>query len=231
MSLVLRTPRALWLNWNTSYGIYIVCSVHYFPLGPHLISLLVCTFLGSVDYVFFMVVSPTMSSLTHSRFPKGLLYGFVNSTSGYLRMYLFIVLCKNRSSNVILRAGVGEVTDAEGPWSLTRLSSFRSGSALAQLYGTSATLEHHHFNHAVMILQSEVKTQHSASLLERNPMKWCFLLLFLCKEKYRESELLDFFFVAFKKFFQMPDQGPCSDSSWANSFGFSLLVRGLFRFI
>ncbi|KAB0379897.1 hypothetical protein FD755_007681, partial [Muntiacus reevesi] len=30
-----------------------------------------------------------------------------------------------------------------------------SGSALAQLYGTSATLEHHHFNHAVMILQSE----------------------------------------------------------------------------
>lgn len=72
---------------------------------------------------------------------------------------------------MILRAGVGEVTDAEGPWSLTRLSSFRSGSALAQLYGTSATLEHHHFNHAVMILQSEVKTQHSASLLERNPMK------------------------------------------------------------
>ncbi|KAJ8415899.1 hypothetical protein AAFF_G00404560 [Aldrovandia affinis] len=31
----------------------------------------------------------------------------------------------------------------------------KSGSALAQLYGTSATLEHHHFNHAVMILQSE----------------------------------------------------------------------------
>ncbi|KAK7886241.1 hypothetical protein WMY93_025862 [Mugilogobius chulae] len=31
----------------------------------------------------------------------------------------------------------------------------RTGSALALLYGTSATLEHHHFNHAVMILQSE----------------------------------------------------------------------------
>ncbi|XP_074856869.1 dual 3',5'-cyclic-AMP and -GMP phosphodiesterase 11A isoform X1 [Carettochelys insculpta] len=31
----------------------------------------------------------------------------------------------------------------------------KSGSALAQLYGTFATLEHHHFNHAVMILQSE----------------------------------------------------------------------------
>uniref|UniRef100_UPI00398ED1DF dual 3',5'-cyclic-AMP and -GMP phosphodiesterase 11A n=1 Tax=Pristiophorus japonicus TaxID=55135 RepID=UPI00398ED1DF len=31
----------------------------------------------------------------------------------------------------------------------------KSESALAQLYGTSATLEHHHFNHAVMILQSE----------------------------------------------------------------------------
>ncbi|KAG7249172.1 hypothetical protein CRUP_008933, partial [Coryphaenoides rupestris] len=30
-----------------------------------------------------------------------------------------------------------------------------TGSALALLYGTSATLEHHHFNHAVMILQSE----------------------------------------------------------------------------
>ncbi|KAJ8354458.1 hypothetical protein SKAU_G00220250 [Synaphobranchus kaupii] len=30
----------------------------------------------------------------------------------------------------------------------------KSGSALAQLYGTSATLEHHHFNHAVMILQT-----------------------------------------------------------------------------
>ncbi len=32
----------------------------------------------------------------------------------------------------------------------------RTGSALSLLYGTSATLEHHHFNHAVMILQSEV---------------------------------------------------------------------------
>lgn len=35
--------------------------------------------------------------------------------------------------------------------------SSRTGSALALLYGTSATLEHHHFNHAVMILQSEVR--------------------------------------------------------------------------
>ena len=33
---------------------------------------------------------------------------------------------------------------------------YRSGSALSQLYGTEATLEHHHFNHAVMILNSEV---------------------------------------------------------------------------
>ncbi|CAB1328526.1 unnamed protein product, partial [Coregonus sp. 'balchen'] len=31
----------------------------------------------------------------------------------------------------------------------------RPSSALSLLYGTSATLEHHHFNHAVMILQSE----------------------------------------------------------------------------
>lgn len=35
----------------------------------------------------------------------------------------------------------------------------RTGSALSLLYGTSATLEHHHFNHAVMILQSEVNLQ------------------------------------------------------------------------
>ncbi|XP_064594996.1 dual 3',5'-cyclic-AMP and -GMP phosphodiesterase 11A-like isoform X2 [Liolophura sinensis] len=33
----------------------------------------------------------------------------------------------------------------------------KTSSALAQLYGTKATLEHHHFNHAVMILNSEVK--------------------------------------------------------------------------
>ncbi|KAK2186039.1 hypothetical protein NP493_204g00005, partial [Ridgeia piscesae] len=31
----------------------------------------------------------------------------------------------------------------------------KSGSPLMQLYGTEATLEHHHFNHAVMILNSE----------------------------------------------------------------------------
>lgn len=37
-----------------------------------------------------------------------------------------------------------------------RVCFVRTGSALSLLYGTSATLEHHHFNHAVMILQSEV---------------------------------------------------------------------------
>lgn len=31
----------------------------------------------------------------------------------------------------------------------------KTSSALAQLYGTKATLEHHHFNHAIMILNSE----------------------------------------------------------------------------
>ncbi|XP_067686279.1 dual 3',5'-cyclic-AMP and -GMP phosphodiesterase 11A-like isoform X1 [Haliotis asinina] len=31
----------------------------------------------------------------------------------------------------------------------------KSSSALAQLYGTKATLEHHHFNHAIMILNSD----------------------------------------------------------------------------
>lgn len=35
----------------------------------------------------------------------------------------------------------------------------RTSSALAQLYGTKATLEHHHFNHAVMILNSEVQRE------------------------------------------------------------------------
>lgn len=34
----------------------------------------------------------------------------------------------------------------------------RSSSALCQLYGTKATLEHHHFNHAIMILNSEVSS-------------------------------------------------------------------------
>ena len=73
-------------------------------------------------------------------------------------MYLLTVLCQSRKSSLIQRAGVGALLTGEGPPSLTLLSSFRSGSALAQLYGTSATLEHHHFNHAVMILQSEVQT-------------------------------------------------------------------------
>ncbi|XP_053408413.1 dual 3',5'-cyclic-AMP and -GMP phosphodiesterase 11A-like isoform X3 [Mercenaria mercenaria] len=31
----------------------------------------------------------------------------------------------------------------------------KSSSALAQLYGTKATLEHHHFNHAIMIINTE----------------------------------------------------------------------------
>jgi hypothetical protein len=33
----------------------------------------------------------------------------------------------------------------------------RTGSALVLLYGTTNTMEHHHFNHAVMILSSEVR--------------------------------------------------------------------------
>jgi len=33
----------------------------------------------------------------------------------------------------------------------------RTGSALALLYGTQNTMEHHHFNHAVMIINSEVR--------------------------------------------------------------------------
>lgn len=47
----------------------------------------------------------------------------------------------------------------------------RTGSALALLYGTSATLEHHHFNHAVMILQSEV---HNVSFICCNAVTMMF---------------------------------------------------------
>lgn len=43
-------------------------------------------------------------------------------------------------------------------WSHYSVLPYRTGSALALLYGTSATLEHHHFSHAVMILQSEVRS-------------------------------------------------------------------------
>lgn len=83
-------------------------------------------------------------------------------------MYLLVVLCQSRKSSLTTEPVWGGWLTSEGPWSLTRLSSFRSGSALAQLYGTSATLEHHHFNHAVMILQSEVHTECSPSLLTEN---------------------------------------------------------------
>ena len=57
----------------------------------------------------------------------------------------------------------------------------RTGSALALLYGTSATLEHHHFNHAVMILQSEVHFQYllQCSYHEGSANAYCCMLLFL----------------------------------------------------
>ncbi len=38
--------------------------------------------------------------------------------------------------------------------------SYRSGSVLAQLYSTS-TMEHHHFDHCIMILNSEVRLQYN----------------------------------------------------------------------
>ncbi|GFR94156.1 phosphodiesterase [Elysia marginata] len=41
----------------------------------------------------------------------------------------------------------------------------KSSSALSQLYGTKATLEHHHFNHAIMILNSGVSTSWTAGEL------------------------------------------------------------------
>lgn len=84
---------------------------------------------------------------------------------------MLMFLSQSRKSSLIQSAGVGESMADGGPGSLTLLTSFRSGSALAQLYGTSATLEHHHFNHAVMILQSEVQTQYSAPPLGSKPIK------------------------------------------------------------
>lgn len=51
--------------------------------------------------------------------------------------------------------------------------SFRTGSALVLLYGTTNTMEHHHFNHAVMILSSEVNRNnancmHSVMIQHKN---------------------------------------------------------------
>uniref|UniRef100_W5KJ99 Phosphodiesterase n=1 Tax=Astyanax mexicanus TaxID=7994 RepID=W5KJ99_ASTMX len=50
----------------------------------------------------------------------------------------------------------------------------KTGSALSLLYGTSATLEHHHFNHAVMILQSEVGTVNNLQMFMHSRLHSCF---------------------------------------------------------
>lgn len=117
---------------------------------------------------------------------------WVSELHSFLRTYVLVFLCQSRKSSLIQRAGVGKSLTGGEPGSLSPLFSFRSGSALAQLYGTSATLEHHHFNHAVMILQSEVQTEYSASLLDRKPIKnVCYL--FLCSDRGRDREGGHFF--------------------------------------
>lgn len=103
------------------------------------------------------------------------------------------------------KIGVGN-SQGEGSCLLSLLFSFRSDSALAQLYGTSATLEHHHFNHAVMILQSEVRP---ATWFPHAAVSWT--------EKWEAVFKLDSDPGTFCE--PITCQRPCSRSSWASSLG------------
>lgn len=152
---LLSSDHPLNMEHSLWYSYCVLCAL--FSLWSHFISFTI-KFVRVMNYVLFTIVSSTASSLTHRRFLKGWFNRLVNYTSSYLRVYRLMVLGQSTRSSLIQRAGVGWSLTGNGPPSLTPLFSFRSGSALAQLYGTSATLEHHHFNHAVMILQSEVQT-------------------------------------------------------------------------
>ncbi|XP_019714934.1 dual 3',5'-cyclic-AMP and -GMP phosphodiesterase 11A-like isoform X2 [Hippocampus comes] len=68
----------------------------------------------------------------------------------------------------------------------------KTGSALALLYGTSATLEHHHFNHAVMILQSE-EYSNMMQLLKQAILSTDLTLHFERRSKFFESVLAEEF--------------------------------------
>lgn len=107
---------------------------------------------------------------------------------------------------------------------LLGLLSFRSDSALAQLYGTSATLEHHHFNHAVMILQSEVRPAPLLSLTE-GQLRGPHSLMCSSAEKWDPMFTLNSDPGALRG--PIPCQRPCSRSSPA---AFTWLCRRFCRF-
>ncbi|CAH1775433.1 unnamed protein product [Owenia fusiformis] len=80
----------------------------------------------------------------------------------------------------------------------------KTSSHLAQLYGTKATLEHHHFNHAVMILNSEGHNLFSNMTSEdyvsvTTILKQCIL-----------ATDLSLHFQIRSKFFQIVESGSCN---------------------
>nr|XP_019594885.1 PREDICTED: dual 3',5'-cyclic-AMP and -GMP phosphodiesterase 11A isoform X2 [Rhinolophus sinicus] len=79
----------------------------------------------------------------------------------------------------------------------------KSGSALAQLYGTSATLEHHHFNHAVMILQSE-----GHNIFANLSSKEYSDLMQLLKQSILATDLT-LYFERRTEFFELVSKGEC----------------------
>ncbi|XP_051023034.1 dual 3',5'-cyclic-AMP and -GMP phosphodiesterase 11A [Acomys russatus] len=82
----------------------------------------------------------------------------------------------------------------------------KSDSALAQLYGTSATLEHHHFNHAVMILQSE-----GHNIFANLPSKEYSDLMQLLKQSILATDLT-LYFERRTEFFELVTRG---DYDWS----------------
>ena len=93
---------------------------------------------------------------------------FRTSSAISLAMYIYILYNSplSRIFNFVLRTSSAShvlCILSLGFWPSSYLSRvvyiftfLRTSSALSQLYGTKATLEQHHFNHAVMILNSEV---------------------------------------------------------------------------
>ncbi|KAG5852601.1 hypothetical protein ANANG_G00064270 [Anguilla anguilla] len=77
----------------------------------------------------------------------------------------------------------------------------KTGSALSLLYGTSATLEHHHFNHAVMILQSE-----GHNIFSNLSSKEYSDLMQLLKQSILATDLT-LYFENRKAFFEMVSKG------------------------
>lgn len=66
--------------------------------------------------------------------------------------------------------------------------SFRSHSPLSQLYGTTATMEKHHFNHCIMILNSP-----GHNIFSNIKPKVYQLLISLIKDAILATDLADHF--------------------------------------